>query len=60
MDHLEIKEKLEAIKQDLLNKMENPDLSSEEKANLQLSLMNYEYIIELADMNHFERGTRLP
>jgi hypothetical protein len=53
------KELLEAVKQDLLNKMQDPHLTLEEKENLQKSVMNYEYIIELADMNHYERGTRV-
>lgn len=57
MNHEEIKERLEAVKQELLNKMHNPELSSEERENLLRSIMNYEYIIELADMNHYGRGT---
>ncbi|MDZ5473063.1 DUF3896 family protein [Bacillus sp. 31A1R] len=32
-------------------------LSLEEKDNIKNTIMNYEYIIELTDMNHFERGS---
>jgi hypothetical protein len=59
MNHQEIKEKLEAVKQELLNKIQNPNLTLEEKEDIQKSVVNYEYIIELADMNHFERGTEV-
>jgi hypothetical protein len=56
MIYEEVKEKLEATKQELTKKMENPNLSKEEKESLAKSIYNYEYIIELTDMNHFERG----
>lgn len=56
MDYQEIKEKLEILKLKLINNMQNPTLSIEEKENIQNSIVNYEYIIELTDMNHFARG----
>jgi hypothetical protein len=56
MNYKEVKEKLEASKLNLINKMHNHALSLEEKENIQKSIINYEYIIELTDMNHFERG----
>ncbi|HAQ08310.1 MAG TPA: DUF3896 domain-containing protein [Bacillus bacterium] len=56
MNYQEVKEKLEALKLGL-NKLQNPDLLIEEKESIQRSIANYEYIIELTDMNHFERGS---
>lgn len=56
MHYQETKEILEAAKLDLLKKLEKQNLSMEEKEKIQLSIMNYDYIIELTDMNHFERG----
>ena len=57
MNYLEIKEKLEASKFELLKKMENKNLSKEELEILKMSLDNIDYIIELTEMNHFERGS---
>lgn len=57
MNYLEIKEKLEASKFELLIKMENKNLSKEELEILKMSLDNIDYIIELTEMNHFERGS---
>lgn len=57
MDFKEVKETLEALKSQLMNEMQNPNLSSEEKEKIQKSIINYEYIIELTDINHFERGS---
>jgi Protein of unknown function (DUF3896) len=56
MNYQEVKEKLEASKLELMKKLEDPNLSNDEKQNILKSLDNYEYIIELTDMNHFERG----
>lgn len=57
MDYLEIKSQLEALQMQLANKIQNPDLSIDEKIELQKAIDNYDYIIELTCMNHFERGT---
>lgn len=57
MEYLKLKEKLEETKKELVYKMQNPTLTPEEKEELQKAISNYEYIIELADMNHFERGS---
>ena len=57
MNYQEVKEKLEALKLGLNNKLQNPDLLIEEKESIQRSIANYDYIIELTDMNHFERGS---
>ncbi len=56
MDYQEVKEVLEEAKIKLMKKIENPNLSKEEKRKIQYSIYNYDYIIELTDMNHFERG----
>lgn len=56
MNYQEVKEKLEATKQNLMKKLKNPNLSKEEFESIKRSIDNYEYIIELTDMNHFERG----
>lgn len=56
MNYLEIKESLEAAKRNLMKKMEKPNLSREELESILDSIENYEYIIELTDMNHYERG----
>ncbi|WP_026585408.1 DUF3896 family protein [Bacillus sp. J33] len=56
MDYLEIKQKLEAAKQDLMIKMQDPAVLKEDKERIQKLIANYEYMIELTDMNHFERG----
>lgn len=56
MEFQETKERLEALKRELTLKLENPDTTKEEIEKLQHSIDNYEYILELTDMNHFERG----
>lgn len=57
MNYQEVKSQLEALQMALVTKMQNPDLSLEEKENILKAIANYEYIIELTCMNHFERGT---
>lgn len=57
MSYQEVKSQLEALQMALVMKMQNPDLSQEEKENIVKSIANYEYIIELTCMNHFERGS---
>jgi hypothetical protein len=56
MDYLEIKNKLEAAKQELVLKMHDQAASESDKETLQKRIDNYEYMLELTDMNHFERG----
>lgn len=52
----EIKEMLEQEKQKLIQQLERQKLTSEEQQTIHLSIANYEYILELVDMNHFNRG----
>ncbi|QOR65002.1 DUF3896 family protein [Cytobacillus suaedae] len=56
MEYKQVKEKLEASKMELIYKLQKQNLSNEEKENLQKSIANIDYIIELTDMNHYERG----
>ncbi|WP_404322188.1 DUF3896 domain-containing protein [Cytobacillus firmus] len=56
MNYLEIKKKLEAAKQELEIKMHGQAASDSEKDTLRKRIDNYEYMIELTEMNHFERG----
>jgi L-lactate utilization protein LutB len=56
MKYSEVKEKLEASKLELVKKLKNPSLTKEEYETIKKSIDNYDYIIELTDMNHFERG----
>ena len=57
MNYQEVKSQLEALQLALVTKMQNPDLSFDEKESILRSIANYEYIIELTCMNHFERGS---
>ncbi|MEH7223231.1 DUF3896 family protein [Bacillus sp. JJ1566] len=57
MKYKEVKEILDDTKQELVNKMNDPDLTGEEIEQIQKFIANYDYIIELTDMNYFERGT---
>lgn len=56
MNYQEVKERLESVKLELMKKLKNPNLSKEEQQTIRRSIDNYDYIIELTDMNHFERG----
>ncbi|SER56481.1 Protein of unknown function [Salipaludibacillus aurantiacus] len=56
MEYQKAKEKLESLKAELVGQMNNPALSEEEKQIIQKSIDNYDYIIELTDMNHYYRG----
>ncbi|MEH6987615.1 DUF3896 family protein [Cytobacillus firmus] len=56
MNYLEIKKKLEAAKHELELRLLDHIATESEKETLQKRIDNYEYMIELTDMNHFERG----
>lgn len=56
MNYQEVKSQLEAFQMQLAHRMQNPNLSIDEKNELQRAIANYDYIIELTCMNHFERG----
>jgi hypothetical protein len=56
MKYVEVKENLETSKLELVKKLKNPNLTKEQYETIKRSIDNYDYIIELTDMNHFERG----
>lgn len=56
MNYKDIIGNLEENKRKLMERLEKKDLSREEYESLQNSIYNYDYIIELTEMNHFERG----
>lgn len=56
MDYRNVIAKLEENKRKLEKKLENKDLSKEEYESIKHSLENYDYIIQLTEMNRFERG----
>ncbi|MCU5379416.1 DUF3896 domain-containing protein [Bacillus cereus] len=47
---------LEGKKQQLCNKLSSKHLSKKEHEQLKLEIDNYEYILNLVEMNHYERG----
>lgn len=54
----EMKDRLETQKLDLVKKLENPTITESERRDIQLSIDNYQYILDLTDMNYYERGFR--
>ncbi len=56
MNYHDIKRKLEAARMELQDKIEDPQLDVKERMELEKSLANYEYILELSEMNHYQRG----
>lgn len=57
MNYQEIKKTLEASKHNLEKKLADTNLSKEEYETIQMSIDNYNYILELTEMNHYVRGT---
>ncbi|MED1472428.1 DUF3896 family protein [Bacillus salipaludis] len=56
MDYLEVISIIEKNKLILVKMLEGKNLSKEQMDSIQHSIDNYNYIIELTEMNHFERG----
>ncbi|CAM4174763.1 membrane protein [Bacillus manliponensis] len=52
----ETKKQLENKKQQLCKKLLNTTLTETERLQIKREIDNYEYILTLVDMNHFERG----
>ncbi|WP_369899982.1 DUF3896 family protein [Bacillus manliponensis] len=52
----ETKKQLEDKKQQLCKKLLNTTLTETERLQIKREIDNYEYILTLVDMNHFERG----
>ncbi|WHY31096.1 DUF3896 family protein [Bacillus wiedmannii] len=55
-DYNATKKYLEGKKQQLCNKLSSKQLSKTERKQLKLEIDNYEYILNLVEMNHYERG----
>lgn len=52
----ETKKQLEEKKQQLCKKLKNTNLTDKERDQIKMQIDNYEYILTLVEMNHFERG----
>lgn len=57
VNYQEIKQTLAEKKHHLEDKLKDPNLLSEQKVEIQNAIDNYDYIIELTEMNHYKRGT---
>lgn len=55
-DYLETKKHLELKKQLLCKKLLNVNLTEEDRSQIKMEIDNYDYILTLVDMNHYERG----
>ncbi|TPV46859.1 DUF3896 family protein [Bacillus dicomae] len=55
-DYYATKKYLEEKKELLCNKLSSMHLSKKEREQLKLEIDNYEYIINVVEMNHYERG----
>ncbi|MGG2937752.1 hypothetical protein A6E27_08735 [Bacillus cereus] len=55
-DYNATKKYLEEKKQQLYTKLSNMHLSKKEREQLKLEIDNYEYILNVVEMNHYERG----
>ncbi|PHD62827.1 DUF3896 family protein [Bacillus wiedmannii] len=55
-DYHATKKYLEGKKQQLCNKLSSKQLSKKEREQLKIEIDNYEYILNLVEMNHYERG----
>ncbi|PFE02977.1 DUF3896 domain-containing protein [Bacillus cereus] len=55
-DYLETKKHLELKKQLLCKKLLNVNLTEEDRNQIKMEIDNYEYILTLVEMNHYERG----
>ncbi len=56
MNYSDIIGNLEENKRKLMERLKQKDLTREEYESVQNSIQNYDYILELTEMNHFERG----
>lgn len=53
---VDTKKYLEEKKQQLCNKLSSKHLSKKEREQLNLEIDNYEYILDLVEMNYYEWG----
>jgi hypothetical protein len=56
MNYEEIKQDITLKIEVLQRKLEDPDITSSEIEMIQNMINNYQYISELAEMNHYHRG----
>lgn len=56
MNYEEIIAKLKENREKSAKMLESGELSKEELESIKKTIDNYNYIIELTEMNHFERG----
>ncbi|CAI8914560.1 DUF3896 domain-containing protein [Bacillus pseudomycoides] len=55
-DYPETKKQLELKKQLLCKKLLDVNLSEDDRNQIKMEIDNYEYILTLVEMNHYERG----
>ncbi|PEF72566.1 hypothetical protein CON94_25540 [Bacillus pseudomycoides] len=55
-DYPETKKHLELKKQLLCKKLLDVNLSEDDRNQIKMEIDNYEYILTLVEMNHYERG----
>ena len=55
-DYHATKKYVEEKKQQLCTKLSSIHLSKKEREQLKLEIDNYEYILNVVEMNHYERG----
>ncbi|MGG0761147.1 DUF3896 family protein [Bacillus paramycoides] len=55
-DYHATKKHLELKKEQLFKKLTSVKLTEEERKQIYLEIDNYEYILNLVEMNHYERG----
>ncbi|MGN4423274.1 DUF3896 family protein [Bacillus cereus group sp. MYBK30-1] len=55
-DYHATKKHLELKKEQLCKKLTSAKLTEEERKQIYLEIDNYEYILNLVEMNHYERG----
>ncbi|KAB2440196.1 DUF3896 family protein [Bacillus luti] len=55
-DYHATKKYLELKKQNLNKKLSNRKLCDKEREHIKREIDNYEYILNLVEMNHYERG----
>lgn len=55
-DYRETKKQLELKKQLLCRQLTSVNLTEEDRNQIKMAIDNYEYILNLVEMNHYERG----
>lgn len=58
MNYFEIKRHLTIKIENLLKRLNDPNLPTSDGEALRNMIDNYQYIAEIAEMNHFQRGIK--